>query len=457
MNIDNFHLIKSKNINIIYHCSTSSIISLSDIPFHVLELLKKGTPIDNIVTEYEPYRESIYLFIKSLSGLDENEEYNQIEENNKRKINRITLHVSNDCNLRCKYCYAGGGNYNQSRKLMSLNVAKEFVEFCECNFDEVENIVFFGGEPMLNLDVMEFICNQFKKDYKEGKCNFMPLFKIITNGTLLNKRIVQFLQEYISVLTVSIDGDQHINDLNRVFADGKGSYAKIAQFIHTVREETSVNMAFEATFNQSHIDLGYKITDVYNNLEKEFGIRGFVIQEEGLDPEYSVNYLKTIDYDDLSNIKFDDFPYEFWVILKSIVQKVKYRFCPIVNDIFAVSTDGNIYPCHAQNGMNNVLLGNINGINVFNEPLLYSSFISKLTMKNNKKCKNCWAKNLCGGCTYKRFYDRDKKEYLEEPIESFCKSTKRFVEQVIIAIASIRKNTQTWNAFLEEEKKHRHF
>ena len=84
-------------------------------------------------------------------------------------IKRITLHISNDCNLRCKYCFGGGGSYNQERNLMTEQTAIEFVDFCVEQFERVEKIVFFGGEPMLNLKGMEIVCNRFKYYKEEGK------------------------------------------------------------------------------------------------------------------------------------------------------------------------------------------------------------------------------------------------------------------------------------------------
>ncbi|MPN48827.1 hypothetical protein SDC9_196439 [bioreactor metagenome] len=119
---------------------------------------------------------------------DEEEMYNFIKANRERKnnyninildIDTIRINISNACNLACKYCYANGGNYTKPNSLMSKKVAKDIVTFIKNNLNHIETIFFFGGEPLLNIDIIEYICSEFK-DKK---------FKLITNGTLINDKI----------------------------------------------------------------------------------------------------------------------------------------------------------------------------------------------------------------------------------------------------------------------------
>ena len=155
--------------------------------------------------------------IRSIYASNKGEHSTNIQNGNKRKvIRRITLHISNDCNLRCKYCFGGGGSYNQERNLMTEQTAIEFVDFCVEQFERVEKIVFFGGEPMLNLKGMEIVCNRFKYYKEEGKIDILPNFVIITNGTILTDRMLAFIKRNISAMTISIDGPKEINDIQRI-------------------------------------------------------------------------------------------------------------------------------------------------------------------------------------------------------------------------------------------------
>lgn len=453
MNWNLIHLIKGDKINVAYHYPSANIIAVSEVAFRVLESLKAGVPFSEVMDIYGEHKTSIISFIRSLEKIvDKEDENNNSFEEKKRVLDRITLHVSNDCNLRCKYCFAGGGNYNQARGMMTLQTAHAFVDFCIKHFDKIGEVVFFGGEPMLNVEVMEYICHQLGIYYHTGKSSFVPQFSIITNGTLLTPAILRFIKKNISFITVSIDGPEKINDTNRVYKNGRGSYKKIARFIHTIVKETDVKIQYEATFTNSHIDAHYAHKDIAETLNKEFGIDGLVVNEKEVDAGYTLEYLKTINCEDLTANDFKDLPEDFWHILHAVAHNETRQLCPVVKDIVAIGTDGSIYPCQMLNGSLQNRLGNINGENIFNAPSLYTSVSSKLRGKKNDSCKGCWTQKLCGGCMVKRFYNEKTEEFISTPDPSFCLLTRRYIEQILLLIAAIRQKPYLWSALIEKEK-----
>ena len=252
------HLIKGMDMNIVYNSSTIDLVVVNNRTCDVLDLLKKGIGIQEVETMLKISQDKILEIINSLTKISDNNDKKQCLSPQSRVVERITLHVSNDCNLRCKYCYAGGGNYKQKRGIMSLQTAKQFVDFCFQNFDAIGTIVFFGGEPLLNMEVMEYVCDAFRRNYEERRIAFMPEFGIITNGTILTDRVFNFIKNNLAFVTVSIDGLKEFNDANRVFINGKGSYKKISKFIHELTEKTKVKIRYEATYTQYHIDRGCK-------------------------------------------------------------------------------------------------------------------------------------------------------------------------------------------------------
>lgn len=454
MNWNSLHLIKGDDINVAYHCSSYNITMINNRAFEILELLKSGLSVQEVAERSGRDRNEICSFIQ----LIEKQQNISLEDkgsdsDGKQSIDRITLHVSNDCNLRCKYCFAEGGNYKQAREIMTVQTAKVFVDFCIDTFDRIEHIVFFGGEPMFNVDVMEFICNQFETYYKTGKSSFLPRFCIITNGTILTSKIVQLIKEHISLITVSVDGPEEINDINRIDKNGKGSYTKIAKFIRTIQKETNVKIQYEATFTQSHIDAFYSRKDISVMLRNEFGIDGFVVNDMELPISFNIDCLKYINLDDLIETDFVDMPSDFWVILNAIVNKESRTLCPIGKSIFAVGTDGFLYPCHLLNGVEKRRLGNINGKHIFNTPTLSSSFFSKVPLKECEKCKKCWAQGLCGGCTLEKFYDKETEELTVEPKAEACEATKLYLEKILLLIAIVRNNPDLWAALIEKQEK----
>ena len=271
MNYKDIILIKDNELNILYHANSMDISILNDNAYSTLEQIKRETTCNTMGEYTKSLLENENKGIDNLINLLEQSSENSISDINKssRIIERITLHVSNDCNLRCKYCYANGGSYNQTRRLMTLETANSFINFCEKNFNYVKRIVFFGGEPILNLNIMEYICKRFNDDFHSNKISFIPEFAIITNGTILTDRIIEFINKYISIITVSIDGLKDINDANRIDKNGKGSFDRISRFIQTIKNQTKVTLKFEATYTQKHIDFGYRTMDISKDLKKK--------------------------------------------------------------------------------------------------------------------------------------------------------------------------------------------
>ena len=205
-----------------------------------------------------------------------------------KAIDRITLHVSNDCNLRCKYCYASGGAYGKSRELMTIETAERFVDYCCENFEKVRNIVFFGGEPFLNFPVIKLVCEKFHKKLQNGEIQYLPRFGAITNGTIQSPKVLSLIENYFSFLTVSIDGPKDINDLNRITDSGMGSFDRIYNFLRQISSFPNLNISIEATYILQHIQHGYTRDMIREYFIKEFNIKADVVDEMSLDNSNSV-------------------------------------------------------------------------------------------------------------------------------------------------------------------------
>lgn len=453
MNIEDLHLIRDDKNTFAYCGAALTLISISILAYNILEALKRKETIEDIAEKYNLVANDIQAMLHSMniSLIKENKNTVDSFRPKTRMIDRITLHISNDCNLRCKYCYANGGNYSLPRGIMSKETAELLVQFCIDSFTSIKSIVFFGGEPMLNIPVMEHVCSLFKKYYKEGKMSFLPEFAIVTNGTILNEHVLSFIKKHISYITVSIDGLKNVNDINRVFANGKGSYDKIEHFIHTVLANTNATVHYEATLTQAHLDKGYNRSDIAQALESEFGIKGTVV------PEFNVDYNKAEDYiigsSELLETDIKELPLGFEAILMALAKKRPIQMCAVSKSIFSIATNGEIYPCHINTGEEQNSLGNIGGDNIFNNSSFLQQKPSVYTLKDNSKCNICWANELCGGCARKWFYNEKTKTYQECPDDRLCQINKKRIEQFLIYIGYIRKDPQKWKLFREKYAK----
>ena len=157
MNWNLVHVIKGSSFNIIYICNSLNIMSISDSMIDVINELKSGKSKDLLIEEYAQSGVDVKQFIEKIEC--DSDDIVKAEFNpNEKKIERITLHMANDCNLRCKYCYAGGGTYNTPSGMLTKEYADEFIAFCLNNFDGIGEILFFGGEPFMNFKIMNYIC-----------------------------------------------------------------------------------------------------------------------------------------------------------------------------------------------------------------------------------------------------------------------------------------------------------
>lgn len=416
-NIDNFQLFR------ILHYTYSVLSHFLEHGDKIATSQKFGIEIEEIDTLLESigYKLTPKAFVDKVS-------YNAID--------RITLHVSNDCNLRCKYCYAFGGAYGKHRELMSIDTATRFVDYCCENCGTIRNIVFFGGEPFLNFPIIEFVCKRFQDKFKNGEISYMPRFGAITNGTIMSRKIINIIEKYFSFITVSIDGPKDINDINRVTFSGHGSFERIKKFINRISSIPSLKINVEATYTKQHIEEGYSRKMIQDYFFNEFKIKADVVDEMALDNgENAISGLET----HLDSPWFDSF-------LKTIINKRHETKCSILRSTFAVSSTGEIYPCHMNvgDGMHPVL--SIWEKNIKLRDIIESD--NSYALKNNEICQECWANNICGGCARLSFYDSEKKVYSHTPIKSRCEEFKNILEKTLLKICEVRTNPKLWNTLL---------
>ena len=170
----------------------------------------------------------------------ENKRYSvgkMMEEWGAGKAQTLTFVVTNDCNLRCKYCYV---THKEKGKIMSLQTAKKFIDLVLMDEErrkcEAVILDFIGGEPLLEAQLIEQICDYFKIRTYELKCSWYWNYRIniTTNGVNYNDNAVQRLIKKNSgkiYIGITLDGTQRKHDLQRVFPDGSGSYSIIEKNI----------------------------------------------------------------------------------------------------------------------------------------------------------------------------------------------------------------------------------
>ncbi len=327
----------------------------------------------------------------------------------KRKtvVKALCLHIAHDCNLACKYCFADEGEYHgQKRELMSLEVGKKAIDFLIENSGSRVNLEvdFFGGEPLMNFEVVKEIVAYGRSKEKEFNKNFR--FTLTTNGVLLDDDVIEFCNKEISNVVLSLDGRKCIHDLMRPTRNGKGSFDVIVpKFKNFVEKRGDKSYYVRGTFTRNNTDFSNDFKEMADLGFKEISIEPVVaaptedysIREEDLPQifeEYDKLALDIIErYKKKKPVTF--FHYMIDLNGGPCVYK-RLSGCGSGTEYLAVTPQGEIYPCHQFVGIDGFKLGTVfDGIE--NTDVVNEFKLCNVYAKEN--CKDCFARFYCsGGC-----------------------------------------------------------
>ena len=357
----------------------------------------------------EAYDEITSLKEEGLLFTTDTYEFNPNFINREKVVKALCLHVSHDCNLRCKYCFASQGDFGGEKEIMNFEVGKAAIDYLIANSGNRRNleIDFFGGEPLMNFDVVKQLVEYGRKVEKTRGKNIR--FTITTNGVLLDDEKIKYINENMHNVVLSLDGRKEVNDNMRPTANNKGSYDIIApKFKKLVSERPKDKYYYiRGTFTRDNLDFsedvlhfaneGFKLTSVEPVVGEEENT--YALREEDL-PKVFEEYEKlAVQYADMK-LKGEGFTFFHFMIDLNQGPCVIKRItgCGAGNEYLAITPSGDIYPCHQFVGNEDFKLGNIldekielpkEVTNMFREAHVYAK----------DECRNCWNKFYCsGGC-----------------------------------------------------------
>ena len=270
------HKFKAKDLNIVLDVNSGGVHLVDDLTYdlldHLEEPLAEECPeeaVKALADKYtreqveECYGEILELYHdKVLFSGDPYAVYAETAINS--PIKAMCLHISHDCNLRCKYCFASTGDFGTGRKLMPLETAKAAIDFLLEKSVGRENLEldFFGGEPLMNFDVVKQTVAYARGKEKEYGKHFR--FTITTNGMLLDDDAIDFINKEMYNVVLSIDGRKEVNDRMRVRADGTGSYDRIVRnFKKLVEKRGDKEWYVRGTYTKYNLDFSEDVFHLY--------------------------------------------------------------------------------------------------------------------------------------------------------------------------------------------------
>ena len=410
------HQYKSNGYNIVLDVNSGSVHVVDDLSYDIISMFEEHTKEEIVSCLGEKYsQQDILEAYEEVNGLKEDELlftediYKQyITDFKKRKtvVKALCLHIAHDCNLACKYCFAEEGEYHGRRALMSLEVGKKALDFLIENSGNRRNLEvdFFGGEPLLNWDVVKELVQYGRSKEKEFDKNFR--FTLTTNGVLLNDEIMEFVNKEMANVVLSLDGRKEVNDKMRPFRNGTGSYDLIVpKFQKLAESRNQTNYYVRGTFTHDNLDFSNDVIHFADLGFKQMSIvpvvgddsEKYAIKEEDL-PVIMEEYDKLAKEYIKRQKEGNGFNFFHFMIDLEQGPCVAKRLsgCGSGTEYLAVTPWGDLYPCHQFVGQEEFLLGN-----VF-EGIKRTDICDEFKMCNvyaKEKCQKCFAKYYCsGGC-----------------------------------------------------------
>ena len=357
-------------------------------------------------------------------------------------VKSMCLNVAHDCNLRCEYCFAAKGDFGKGRCLMPLEIGKKAIDFLIEKSGSRRNLEldFFGGEPLMNFDVVKGVIEYARSIEKQHNKNFR--FTITTNGLLLTDDKIEYINKEMNNVVLSLDGRKEVNDRLRITPNGKGCYDIIVpKYQNLVQNRGDKDYYIRGTFTRYNLDFTNDVLHM-----KDLGFEQLSIEPVVSDPLLSYS-IKTEDlpavFDEYERLaktivesrkkgEFYNF-FHFMIDLDQGPCAVKrLRGCGCGNEYVAVTPEGDIYPCHQCVGEDDYKMGNLND-GTFDEDMKARFALANVYSKD--KCKNCWAKFYCsGGCNANNFkYEGD----IRKSHETSCELEKKRLECAIAIKAAL--------------------
>ncbi|MDX1358441.1 MAG: thioether cross-link-forming SCIFF peptide maturase [Clostridia bacterium] len=428
------HLFNQNGYNICLDVNSGAIHVPDDIAYKILE---KCNNLDEYVKlrdidEYNMDNKEFRDAYNEIDGLiEEGSLFSDIDIPEKPAVRGIVfkalcLHMAHACNLRCDYCFAGDGEYSGGTKLMPLDVAKKAVDLLLSKSGSKKNVEidFFGGEPMLNFDVIKKTVEYaLSEQAKYGKAVH---FTITTNGTILDEGSLEFINENMDNVVISLDGRKEIHDRYRLYPDGRGSYEIAVENAKKIVSGRNGKSYFvRGTFTRNNLDFANDVRHLASFGFRDISIEPVTGGEFGLDEHELGEVLEEYETFSSEYAKQEDYTfYHFNISLyNSPCIYKRLTACGAGFEYGAVTPDGEIFACHRLAGIDEFKLGTVDD-DEFDEEL--ANKMKNNNVGNIEKCRGCWAKYFCsGGCPATAYFTNGS---ISEPDETTCLMQKKRIE-----------------------------
>ncbi|UNC93880.1 thioether cross-link-forming SCIFF peptide maturase [Candidatus Contubernalis alkalaceticus] len=440
------------DLKIVLDVNSGAVHLVDPSGWEIISLLEQGFDLDQIAAQLEGkyHHQVIAETLEEIGKLIENgllfspdflEGYKRPSE---YIIKAMCFHMAHDCNMECSYCFAGKGSFGGKKSLMSREVAFRGVDFIIKNSGSRKNceVDFFGGEPLLNFQVIKDTVDYARKKGRESGKEFK--FTLTTNGLLLNQEVQDYVIGQGFSVVLSLDGRKEVNDRVRVLKkNGSSSYDRLVpKYLKFVEERNHQEYYLRGTFTAYNQDFSEDLKHLASLGFKEISLEPVVapaaapyaLKEEHL-PQLYCQYEQISRFYLESHGTESSFSFFHFNLDLSRGPCIKKRLagCGAGTEYLALSPEGHIYPCHQFVGEKEFLMGDVTRSMEFDR-IIYEGFL-KVNVNSKEECGSCWAKFYCGGGCHANAHHFNGDVY--KPYALGCKLEKKRLECALAVQAEI--------------------
>ena len=417
------HQYKLGGYNIVLDVCSGSVHVVDDMAYDIIERFESESLPEMIKTFAVKYaQEDVKECYEQISALKDAGKLfgedvfqpmaGELKQRTSGVVKALCLHIAHTCNLNCSYCFASQGKYHGDRALMSFEVGKRAFDFLVENSGSRRNLEvdFFGGEPLMNFDVVKELVAYARSIEKEKGKNFR--FTLTTNGMLIDDDVIDFANREMSNVVLSLDGRKEIHDCYRVDYAGNGSWERIVpKFQKLVKARDGKNYYMRGTFTHANPDFLEDIKTMLDLGFTELSMEPVVAAEtdsEALTAEDMPIVMEQ--YEKLAELMLqrerEGRPFTFYHYMLDLkggpcIYK-RISGCGSGTEYMAVTPWGDLYPCHQFVGEEKFKLGDI-WQGVTNHPV--QDEFAACNVYAREECRNCWARLYCsGGCAANAYH-----------------------------------------------------
>lgn len=458
------HQCRINNTNLVLDIPTGKCLEVDNVGYATLKQLSHVDDKEKIINKLSPTypRSDIYTSLQDIHSLQTQgiflpDDYN-FSPPQSTPITSLTLNVSHACNLRCTYCFAGQGSYGSDAMQMDKRTARRAIDLL-INLSGHEKrceIVFFGGEPLLNVPVIKDAITYSSNMAKSTGKTFT--YNMTTNGVLLTDQLIDYLNKKKVKIMISMDGTKDVQDTQRPLPSGKGSYDRILPHVKALSDSRGGQITARMTITQRNLNFSHSVDhlasigfsrvhcELVSSSCPEVKLDLSKADIEHLEQEYENQATNLLDA-----IRGHE-PYAFGGFRRYLlmIHNTHNRLytCGAGRRMITVTPSGGVYPCHRFVGMDAFKMGK-----VYNSTEIADSQKewTKTTVLSLPKCRTCWARYICAGhCLNK--HARDDGQF-GEPDPRHCRLAKKEIELSLYLYTKIREEFPEMLAGLSPDKK----